>query len=472
MIIRKIFLLAFLLVSFSCSSEEKIAPEEETVLQEEGGTKVNVGEKKQSIYLGIDAERLWHWRSNIKDELAQLAVGDLQAKFVRVAINCAYEREKGHKDESAYDMILESMTAMKKVNPDIEFFATPRPLHEAYSDEEKEEIWGHTGNVPWSPYPTWILEFVADGTRKMPDGTIVPKFVEKSFDIDALVQYFADYLNLMHAKGFKISYMDITQERQTITPELNLYLYQQIPQKLNSGVHMPLLVLPSTWNREGGIKWLKSVDATNNEAVAAIGIAATHNTDPKGSSAEFVNEATKLGKISWNTELHGWIGTEVKDEVLNSEIFWTHLREGFVGLDTWLFFGPLGGTSHSMINSHWNNKLIKKTTKYEIFKIMVNHANGGNYVDIDMPDASVITTAFVKDDILSIWVLNKSKETKELEFALGKWEMKEQQVICRKWNGEFSESGLNGKLTAKDSYTFTRSIDAESLYFFKVELKH
>src|SRR5690606_27765721 len=105
-----------------------------------------------------------------------------------------------------------------------------------------------------------------------------------------------------------------------------------------------------------------------------------HNTGGSGSLSEFVGDAAAWGKDAWNTELHAWTGGTLRDELLNSAIFWEHMQAGFVGVDTWLFFGPLGGTGHWMIGAHWNNGTVNKTGKYEIFKQVVNNANGGNYV--------------------------------------------------------------------------------------------
>src|SRR5690606_16217485 len=100
-----------------------------------------------------------------------------------------------------------------------------------------------------------------------------------------------------------------------------------------------------------------------------------------GSLEEFVAKATQLGAEPWNSELHGWVGTDdLKQEIMTSTVFWEHLRAGYSGIDTWLFFGSLAGRPHSMINS--NGVIIEKAGKYEIFKQVVNNANRGYYVDI------------------------------------------------------------------------------------------
>src|SRR5690606_6794399 len=159
----------------------------------------------------------------------------------------------GKKNEAAYDQIIEVMTAMREANPDIHFFASPRPVHEAYSREEKIEIWGHRDNVPFSPFPVWIQQWHQNGSKKLEDGTVVPRWTKGGFDIDAVVGYYADYLNLMHRKGFAIQYLDVTNEQTIITPEHVKYLHDHIPLRLQKGVSMPKLIAPSSWSMEGGI---------------------------------------------------------------------------------------------------------------------------------------------------------------------------------------------------------------------------
>lgn len=424
--------------------------------------------KKQFIRLGIDAERLWHWHSEIKDQLAQVAVGEMKSNFVRVAIDCAYEREKGLKDEKAYDQILEMMTAMRKASPDILFFGSPRPVHEAYSAEEKVKVWGHRENVPFSPYPRWIQEWESKGTRKMKDGKIVPRWQKGKLDIPALVQYLADYLNFMQSKGFDIAFLDVTNEQTLISPATNKYVYDHLPSKLNPGVKMPALIIPSSWNIEGATNWLKSVDESKGEHLAFT-IAATHNTGKGGTCEEFIAEANRLKKEAWNTELHAWTGTVLENEIRNSDIFWQHMRAGFTGIDTWLFYGHLKGRDHAMINT--DGKTIVKTGKYEIFKQIVNNANGGNYLDISLPDPDVETAAFIKDNVLSIWVLNK-KETKlaNTTFRLKNRMLTGKTIEVTKWHKDLPKPGQRSKIKAAVSTSYTHGIDANSLYFFKINL--
>ncbi|NGM63101.1 hypothetical protein G5B30_14415 [Sphingobacterium sp. SGG-5] len=425
-------------------------------------------QQKQQLRFGVDAERLWFWRSGNKDELAKAAVGDMQSDYVRVAINAAYEREYGNKNESAYHEILEMMTAMRAANPNIKFFASPRPLHEAYNSQEAADVWG-PGNTPWSPFPAWIQQWRQDGTA-VRDGITVPKWVKSYFDSDAWVQYYADYLNFMHDKGFDIAYMDVTNEQTIITPALTKYLYENMPAKLNIGVQMPLLVTPSSWNTQGGINWLDAVDQSKGEHLV-FAVAASHNTGEGGSLEEFVAKATQLGAEPWNSELHGWVGTDdLKQEIMTSTVFWEHLRAGYSGIDTWLFFGSLAGRPHSMINS--NGVIIEKAGKYEIFKQVVNNANRGYYVDIPCPTEESITAAFIKDKVLSIWILNRGQDKIEsVKFRMPGHGDFESKVEVIKWQEDLPKSGDEYDVNMATSTSFVTDIEGESLYFFKLNIK-
>ncbi len=414
--------------------------------------------RRQKMCLGVDAERLWYWRSPLAEELADLAVGELRSSYVRVAINCEYEREEGNVQPAAYDKILEVMDHMKRINPDIAFFASPRPLAEAYDAAETESQWN--GKVPWSPYPTWVLP-----VRQKNDGSW--ETVDSQLKIDKLIRYYADYLNFMHAKGHKITYLDATNEKQVITPALNKALYEGLKASVDEGVHVPQMVVPSSWSREQGVAWLSSVDRTNGE-LDCFTIAATHNTSLAGTAEAFAEKARELGKSPWNTELHGWVGIDTRDEVLNSESFWEHVRAGFEGIDTWLFYGPVKGKDHTMI---WASQSeIVKSAKYEIFKQVVNNANGGYCYETDTVDERLITVAFCRDNVLSVWLLNKGEaELKDVAVHVGGRRVAG-PISCIKWNAGYSKQGAASELTMLDEDRFVDDIAPETLCFYRLLL--
>jgi hypothetical protein len=425
---------------------------------------------KQQMRYGIDAERLWFWYSQHREVLANYAAGELKSDFVRVAVNCEYEKTEGVKNLAAYDKILDMMNAIKDVNPDIAFFASPRPLAEAYTKAEAETEWGHKDNIPWAPYPRWILQWNQSGTVTMDDGTVAPRWVQGSFNVTKLVQYYADYLNLMHEKGFKITYLDVTNEKNVITPAINKAIFDALPAKLNPGVHMPAFIVPSTWSREQGTTWLKSVNRNLGQD-KAFEIAGTHNTDLAGTAEAFVAEARKLGKEVWNTELHGWVGITPDEEIMTSEHLWEHIRAGFSGIDTWLFYGPYNGKDHTMIWS--NSSEVRTSVKYEIFKQLVNTSNRGYYIATNPPAETPFPVAsFIKDSVLTVWALNSSENNLfNVKINFDEWDVANKKVWVTRWNASLDKRGITTSLNSDNTGIIEHNIRAKSLYLFNIDLR-
>lgn len=440
---------------------------------EDAPTAITVSnDKKQRMRFGVDLAALWYFHSNKKDQLAQLAVGDMKPEFVRIAFANNYQTNKNVYDESAYAQILEAMEAMRNANSDILYFGSPGALHTVYSEQEKVALFGHVDNVPWSPFPLWVQEWNNTGnTKTMEDGTVVPIFEKGAFHRDELVKCLADHLNFMHRKGFPFAYMDLSNEQTIVTPAIAKYVTDNLPAKLDPGVQMPKIIVPSTWNVQGGVDWLREVDKSKGEHLA-FDIAAIHNTGAGGSLDEFGSLAIEMGKEAWNSEMHEWIGLNLHDDIMNSDILWQHMRAGFSGINTWLFFGSAGGRPHSMINSGWGSPVITKTGKYEIFKQLVNNADGGNYVEISKPYSSIQTSAFIKDNILTIWTLNKIElSAKDIKYQFEGWSVEGKDIEVTKWHKDLPLAGQITSFTnLAPTNELTYTVDGESLYLFKINL--
>jgi hypothetical protein len=414
---------------------------------------------KQHLRFGIDAERLWYWKTGtFGNTLADLAVKELKSEFVRVAINCAYEREEGVVNTTAYDKIIDMMTAMKLSNPDIQFFASPRPLNEAYTNQEEIDIWG--GKCPWSPAPSWVIPWIENGTNS--DGTT--KWKISSVRSPELTRYYADYLNLMHSHGFKIDYLDITNEKNEVSPTICKYLFDHIPELLNSGVYMPELVTPSSWNFQQGVNYLNSF--TDNQ-LSSFTIAASHNTNPAGSPKAFSDKANSINKEPWNTELHGWVGITIQDEIVSSKYFFDHINSGMVGLDSWLFFGPIQGKDHTMI---WaNSNTAKKSSKYQIFKKVVNNTNGGNYIETISNGEGLMATSFIKNNTTMVCVLNESnfdKPSTEIDF--GTWNINGKSIEVTEYGSNLPREGVTSSMASLNN-EIVFNAKAKSLFIFKID---
>ncbi len=411
-------------------------------------------ETGQILRFGIDAERLWFWRPGIGGKLAEIGVKELNAAFVRVAIDCAYEKEEGVKNEGAYKPILEMMGEMRKANPNIKFFASPRPLFNAYNKKESLAKFGKE-KAPWTPYPGWITGLKEFGTKK--------------FDVKKLARYFADYLNLMHKHGFDFDYMDITNEKQLATAADMVYLHNTIPTLLDKGVKMPLLIAPSSWSIEQGTNFLNSLDPKRGQD-KGFDIASTHNTGGKGTPDEFVKAARRLNKEAWSTEMHGWVGSNQLDDIKNSTIFWRHLRAGFTGIATWLFYGPDTPRDHPMVGSNKDGSNIIRKAKYEIYKKVANTVNLGNYVSSTSSVPALMPTTMKKDDRMLVCILNTSgKQVDNTTVELPAGQKFASDVEITFWTAGTPPTGENSTLKpAGNSFTFNSPPDSLYCFVFKI----
>jgi len=410
-------------------------------------------ETGQILRFGIDAERLWFWRPQIGAQLAEIGVKELKADFVRVAIDCAYEREEGVKKPEVYTPILDMMTEMKKASPNIKFFATPRPLWNAYTKEESKALFGDE-KAPWTPYPGWITGLKQFGTTK--------------FDVIKLAHYFADYLNLMHKHGFDIDYMDITAEKQLATATQMIFLHRAIPRLLDKGVKMPLLIAPSTYDYRTGTDFLNSLNTKNDED-KGFDIASTHNTAEKGTPEAFAKAARRLNKEFWSTELHNWTGVTQADDIKNSAIFWRHIRAGFSGFATWLFYGPEKPKDHCMVGSNANGSKILRTAKYEIYKKVANTVNLGNYVPSSSSVSALMPTVMKKGGQMLVCVLNttgKAVEKTTIELPPGLKIASE--VSATFWDESTPASGKDSTLKPEqNSFSFDSPPNSLWCFVFK-----
>jgi hypothetical protein len=429
-----------------------------------GGTITVEQQPRQPIRLGIDAERLWYWNPSNAKALARLAVGELEVEYARVAMVPAYERERGVINERAYEKTLALMASFKAENPRIKFFATPQPIDEAYTDEESLNVFNRP-KPPWAPYPIWINEFVADG--KDADG--YTKWAFSQFHAGRAARYLADYLNLMHRNGFSIDFMDLTNEFNKITPGDVKAIRARLPRHLDTGVKLPLFISSSSGSFQSGVDWLNAVDLASGEE-DQFDIAGVHNTfdDAFVAAADFVTKARQLGKPVWSTEMHKWVGATLTDEIESSSFLWNHFRLGFTGIDTWLFFGNIGNTNHPMILSNGSG-VIQKLGKYEIFKRLVNSVNGGRYVNTSALNGVTTSAAFVKGNVMQVWVLNNNEaDAQAVNVDLNGRTIVGSNITKTVWHHTDSgEAGTTTVISKADNNSFQQWIHGNSLYCFE-----
>lgn len=370
----------------------------------------------QQMRYGIDYERLWFWSgsSSEKDRWAEWSVADCDVDYVRVAINSAYELTEGDYDLSAYtSKIIPMMNDMKDANPDIKFFASPRPLNEAVS------------GVQWQPHPQWVTGSTGNNSNF-------------NFKEDKCAEYLLRYLILMKQYGFKISYMDLTNEWNFITGtdfrDISALFdaYVDAPADAKPVVHpvyptvtltaddIPQLIGPSTYSYSEGRAWMNGL--TTRLRRNAVDIVSSHNTDKVGTAQAFTDRVKSVYESEgedvpeiWNTELHGWKSTSNADEVLTYAYMMECINAGFSGISGWLAIG-FSDQGHCYIV----NK--QRSVKYYMFEKLTNTSNRGYALEVNEPDefkeywdsdpdqadADSAVSALIRGNLMTVWVLNHS----------------------------------------------------------------
>ena len=438
------------------------------------------GEMLQPVHFGVDAERLWFYWPEQREKLAELAVGKLKVDFARVAINCAYEREEGVTNMRAYaDVIIPMMKTFRKYNPGIRFFASPRPLKEAYDKEKDRELVSalfKKGNIGMAAYPAWVgghkrlLKREYRRTRK-----------------DEWARYLADYLNLMAKNGLDIAYLDLMNKDQSMWEgdiDNILYVIDRIPKRLDNGVTMPKIVFPSTWSPGDGLRRFldsPSVAARRLEVLEHIDVVSTHNTPDSGRDKFNMTDleafaravrAVDPGKEVWNTEMHGWVGARSPaDDILNSVILWRHLAAGFSGIDTWLFFGAWKGAGHPMVYSNRQHG-PETTAKYEIFKSIVNDTCGGRYMASVSTDERIAPAVLMKDGRMLVSLLNTSEGEISVNVRLPSETCMRGGVETRLWEATKGDVAprIGHLVRCEDVQGWTFAVPAQALVHFAFDV--
>jgi hypothetical protein len=450
---------------------------------------LNVGNtRNQMMRLGLDYERLWYWYGSQLEPVPEWSVNDCNIDYIRTAMNSGYELTEGTYDLSAYtSKIIPMMTAMQNANPNIKWFATPRPLNEAdkyYEDENGDTIyefdsdgdWVKAG-VHWQPYPFWVTGDAGDNSSGF------------DFDSTKCAEYIIRYLLLMKSYGFKITYMDLTNEWQDnyasggkIAPDdvvaikaaFDAYLVSPWPHPaLSSSLLLeaddfPLMVGASSWNYSQGATWISKF--STEERQSAIDIASSHNTDKTGTAQDFADQVhTTLGADTevWETEQHGWKSTSSANEVTSFSYYMESIRAGFTGISGWLAIGTTSQGHSYLLNS---GGTVTRNVKYYIFKKLSNTSNYGYSLDIDEPAEFNNTMALVRDNLLTVWVNNTSSSAALAEIDFSGHVRDGSPITYTRWNESLAVEGVEGTPISTTSTSCLVPIDGESLYCIEIPL--
>ena len=432
------------------------------------GFDVMVGtQRQQKMRYGMDYERLWFWTNSLnaaeRDDIAKWSAIDTRIDYIRVAMNSAYELEEGNFNLSAYtNKIIPLMQEMKDANPDIKFFASPRPLDEAIS------------GARWQPYPRWVTGDPGNGNF--------------DFQWQKCAEYLERYLVLMDSYGFKISFMDLTNEWQTnssngagASSRINQADAREITEYLkasavlaNANIDVPLFIAPSAWNYSQGSSWISNLSTQRRRD--AVDIAACHNTDRTGSAQQFADAVTArfsgandtMPEI-WNTEVHGWKSTSGENETTSFYYMLEKIRAGFSGLNGWLAIGTTNQGHAYILNP---NGTPRRNVKYFIFKKLSETSNYGYALDIvEEPSQLSHTAALIRGNLMTVWVINQGFSNVPLNVSpLGRT-ISETSVRRTRWTDPSDVEGFVTHEPVNSSDQFHSVIPGQSVCCFEILLE-
>ncbi len=411
------------------------------------GIDLTVGNtKRQKMRYGLDYERLWYWYGSTanKNTVARWSMVDCDVDYIRVAINCEYELTEGNYDLTAYtDKIIPMMTAMKAAKPNIKFFASPRPLNEAPAPYN---------NARWQPYPYFITGDPGDGSSF-------------SFNWQKCAEYLVRYINLMKTYGFKISFTDMTNEWNYVTPTHVLNIKNYMVANL-APADIPLIVAPSAWSYSQGASWVNSISNTTRPA---FDIAGCHNTDKTGTAQKFADEASSElpGKEIWSTELHGWKGDLLSEEIPTSSFMWESIRAGFSGINGWLAIGTTAQGHCYILN---DGTTVERNVKFFIFEKLSTTSNYGHALDVNLPTEVTSTIALIRGNLMTVWVLNNNANAVPIRIAPTGRTFSEAAVKRTRWHDTLALEGVTDQIPATANTSVWSSIAGDSLYCFEILL--
>ncbi|MEM7454124.1 MAG: carbohydrate-binding protein [Planctomycetota bacterium] len=409
--------------------------------------------RQQRMRYGMDYERLWYWTGGLnsaeRDLVAKWSAIDTRIDYVRVAINCAYELDEGNYNLSAYtSKIIPLMQEMQEANPDIKFFASPRPLNEAIS------------GAAWQPYPRWITGDPGNGNF--------------NFDWQKCAEYLECYILLMKSYGFKISFLDVTNEWQNPggSGRITTGDVRDIAEYLETNLDpddMPLIIAPSAWNYSQGANWVN--DLWTSRRREAVDIAACHNTSRTGSAQQFADAVASVlgpGTEIWNTEVHGWKSTSGENEVTSFYYYLEKIRAGFSGLNGWLAIGTTNQGHCYILNP---SGTPRRNVKYFIFKKLSSTSNYGNALNIvEEPAQLSHTAALIKGNLMTVWVINQGASAVPVTVTPAGRTISESTVKRTRWTDPADVEGFVTFEPVNTNTSFFSSIPGESVCCFEILL--
>lgn len=419
--------------------------------------KIKLHERKQQILLvGGDMERSQFFlqKAANPEEVAGWCFQDIRFDVCRVSYDKKQELEEGKRNLEFYEDAVKSMKLLRKVNPDIQFWATMKSDYNGYNNENN--------------LPDWICDYKPT-TR---------------FNCEKYAIFLADYLEYMQKNGVAIKYLAIAKEWVGV---INAERARQIIVKLNEecvgrGLVKPLYVDPASWGITQGVNFIKSVNEIGSLDLY-YGFS-THNLNEneldKFLYETFVGEANKHQKYAFADETGVGSGGRTngeEPETLTALLDAYREKAEFYkdGIQGEIFFEPFSRGVNAETRSIYFKKdgPAKRMRSYYVMQTFVNGIVGkGMYyvpVHIFNVNSEAHAMAFVNDEELFLALINRSQD--DLKEVLVLWEgvSSHEKVEQTMFEISLPIEGQKDQLGVTDN-SLTVNLPSESITFLKIKL--
>ncbi len=232
---------------------------------------LNESSRQQKIlFVGTDIERSQGFIPNAAnfDEVIQWGFGDVDFDVCRVSYDKKQELTEGEPNFAFYDGAVETMQAIKKVKPDVEFWATMKSDYSGYNSQ--------------SNLPDWLCSYPSTS----------------DFEPKKYARFLTDYLEYMENLGLRIKYLSTAKEWTSYVTysraeKIIRYMNEYIEER---GITQPLYIDACAWSTDQGYFYVKNVVNSGFESYY-YGFS-THNYNDDDGDYDYARMVDKVNSIT------------------------------------------------------------------------------------------------------------------------------------------------------------------------------
>ncbi|MDN3618128.1 T9SS type A sorting domain-containing protein [Polaribacter undariae] len=426
---------------------------------------INAQDTKQEILMiGADMERNAAALQDApnKEEIVDWLIKDIPFNTFRVKYDKIQEMTEGNVDMfGAYGEQVKSMKMILEANPEIKFFATMKSDYHGYSQ-------GNRNNLP-----TFIYDY--DNTGGNESGS-------KSFDGVKYGRFLADYVEYMSDNGVPITYLSTSKEwTQVMTAARAKTAIESLISNLaDRNIAMPLIIDSGAWSLNQGIATINTYVSNNvDQYVHAY---SAHKYGGNNTWAQYGNALNGVNKMGINDESsHGGGGQTTEDEVpMTNALSWykDKCNSYAGGIQGELFFEVF--MKNNNFNKYYARPIVftasqngRRMRSYYIMKKFAESVHDATYVKQTLNNfGDVNSMAFIKDNKLTLWLINSSETTySDFSININNFGLKQGMTIKQtNWHEAAAITGDEDQVIANADNQFNVGIAPLSLTSFEIDL--